>query len=88
MYNPRRLLYSQGLVYAEQSSFAALKVISLIWRNGAGEGNRTLVSSLGSCSSTIELHPLVCISASLQVIPVYYGLLYISFTLVLQLLYS
>ncbi len=25
--------------------------------NGAGEGNRTLVSSLGSYSSTIELHP-------------------------------
>ncbi len=26
-------------------------------RNGAGEGNRTLVCSLGSCRSTIELHP-------------------------------
>ena len=26
---------------------------------GAGEGNRTLVSSLGSYSSTIELHPQV-----------------------------
>ncbi len=25
--------------------------------NGAGDGNRTHVSSLGSCSSTIELHP-------------------------------
>ena len=25
--------------------------------NGAGEGNRTLVFSLGSCCSTIELHP-------------------------------
>jgi hypothetical protein len=24
---------------------------------GAGEGNRTLVVSLGSCCSTIELHP-------------------------------
>jgi hypothetical protein len=24
---------------------------------GAGEGNRTLVVSLGSCRSTIELHP-------------------------------
>ena len=24
---------------------------------GAGEGNRTLVFSLGSCCSTIELHP-------------------------------
>src|ERR1700739_576439 len=24
---------------------------------GAGDGNRTHVSSLGSCSSTIELHP-------------------------------
>ncbi len=27
---------------------------------GAGEGNRTLVFSLGSCCSTIELHPLAC----------------------------
>jgi hypothetical protein len=26
-------------------------------RPGAGEGNRTLVCSLGSCRSTIELHP-------------------------------
>ena len=26
-------------------------------RHGAGEGNRTLVCSLGSCRSTIELHP-------------------------------
>ena len=26
--------------------------------SGAGDGNRTHVSSLGSCSSTIELHPL------------------------------
>src|ERR1700732_2035097 len=26
-------------------------------RIGAGDGNRTHVSSLGSCSSTIELHP-------------------------------
>src|SRR5215471_6060546 len=25
--------------------------------DGAGDGNRTHVSSLGSCSSTIELHP-------------------------------
>ena len=28
-------------------------------RSGAGEGNRTLVSSLGSLRSTIELHPQV-----------------------------
>ena len=27
------------------------------FRAGAGEGNRTLVCSLGSCRSTIELHP-------------------------------
>ncbi len=26
-------------------------------RSGAGEGNRTLVCSLGSCRSAIELHP-------------------------------
>src|SRR5688500_3450775 len=29
----------------------------LIISVGAGEGNRTLVCSLGSCRSTIELHP-------------------------------
>jgi hypothetical protein len=29
-------------------------------RFGAGEGNRTLVFSLGSCCSTIELHPRQC----------------------------
>jgi hypothetical protein len=30
----------------------------LTWENGgAGEGNRTPVTSLGSWSSTIELHP-------------------------------
>ena len=28
-----------------------------VFRRGAGEGNRTLVCSLGSCRSTIELHP-------------------------------
>src|SRR3546814_3438000 len=28
--------------------------------SGAGEGNRTLVVSLGSCCSTIELHPRTC----------------------------
>ena len=27
--------------------------------DGAGEGNRTLVCSLGSCRSTIELHPRI-----------------------------
>jgi hypothetical protein len=29
---------------------------------GAGEGNRTLVISLGSCFSTIEIHPHALIS--------------------------
>ena len=38
------------------SSFTAILRKSLII-NGAGEGNRTLVSSLGSWRSTIELHP-------------------------------
>jgi hypothetical protein len=34
------------------------KMIHSRWRaNGAGDGNRTHVSSLGSYSSTIELHP-------------------------------
>lgn len=34
-------------------------VLSLTKRNGAGEGNRTPVRSLGSSYSTIELRPLV-----------------------------
>ena len=35
--------------------------------NGAGEGNRTLVLSLGSFCSTIELHPLfACIDYSMR----------------------
>lgn len=29
-----------------------------IWRDGAGEGNRTLVISLGSWSNAIIRHPL------------------------------
>jgi hypothetical protein len=28
-----------------------------LFKSGAGDGNRTHASSLGSCSSTIELHP-------------------------------
>jgi hypothetical protein len=31
--------------------------INHVGSTGAGEGNRTLVCSLGSCRSTIELHP-------------------------------
>ena len=38
-------------------TFTALSCKSLII-NGAGEGNRTLVSGLGSPHSTIEPHPL------------------------------
>jgi hypothetical protein len=37
--------------------FVALHCLVLP-ENGAGDGNRTHASSLGSCSSTIELHPL------------------------------
>jgi hypothetical protein len=35
------------------------EIQSIKWelRNGAGEGNRTLVFSLEGCCSTIELHP-------------------------------
>ncbi len=33
------------------------QVFGQIQRFGAGEGNRTLVVSLGSCCSAIELHP-------------------------------
>ena len=34
-------------------------------KSGAGEGNRTLVFSLGSCCSTIELHPRRALDRSL-----------------------
>ena len=33
-------------------------------KNGAGEGNRTLVFSLGSCCSTIELHPRAAVPSA------------------------
>ena len=33
------------------------QLCKLLKLNGAGEGNRTLVSSLENCRSTIELHP-------------------------------
>ncbi len=41
---------------AEVFCFFFSKKKAFLWR-GAGEGNRTLVCSLGSCRSTIELHP-------------------------------
>jgi hypothetical protein len=37
-----------------------MKVMAMVWtsvESGAGEGNRTLVSGLGSPHSTIEPHP-------------------------------
>jgi hypothetical protein len=40
-----------------QTNFAALTKAGHATRFGAGEGNRTLVTCLGSKSSTIELHP-------------------------------
>ena len=47
-------------------SLGANRRKSLIY-SGAGEGNRTLVCSLGSCRSTIELHPrLNCCSGVSQ----------------------
>ncbi len=47
--------FSQTISY-----LPSLLLPQLVWRclgSGAGDGNRTHVSSLGSCSSTIELHP-------------------------------
>ena len=35
------------------------KPMNLLIKNGAGEGNRTLVCSLGSCRSAIELRPQI-----------------------------
>ena len=40
-------------------------------RSGAGEGNRTLVLSLGSFCSTIELHPRDKIRLTTAVYPIY-----------------
>src|SRR5207249_7202415 len=47
----RCLTYSSDFLH--QAGFLSLIFIGKI----AGEGNRTLVCSLGSCRSTIELHP-------------------------------
>ena len=38
---------------------APTSVTRSLLRNGAGEGNRTLTTSLEGWSSTIELHPLI-----------------------------
>src|SRR4249919_1738781 len=38
---------------------------------GAGEGNRTLVCSLGSCRSTIELRPHSCAMIELRAVKVH-----------------
>ena len=44
--------------FVERSGFCgAAQVELLLILTGAGEGNRTLVVSLGSFCSTIELHP-------------------------------
>ena len=39
--------------------FAGFKCVSECFKEGAGEGNRTLTTSLEGWSSTIELHPLL-----------------------------
>ena len=43
--------------YAPRIEGGIKREISAGLKAGAGEGNRTLVFSLGSCCSTIELHP-------------------------------
>jgi hypothetical protein len=48
---------TQAVLLARRRKFPILR--------RAGEGNRTLVCSLGSCRSTIELHPHVSCSGSL-----------------------
>ena len=53
---PRRLLAKLGVLanlHLRASGFSGF----FSGGYGAGEGNRTLVFSLGSCGSTIELHP-------------------------------
>jgi hypothetical protein len=50
--------------YVPIAFFAHEIVEDRLWeRIGAGEGNRTLVCSLGSYRSTIELHPRIVRSA-------------------------
>jgi hypothetical protein len=39
------------------AKFSGFIEVVLLEGRGAGEGNRTLVCSLGSCRSAIELHP-------------------------------
>ena len=52
-------LHRVGLIVAKYRGFWGVqtKMDQSGQENGAGEGNRTLVFSLGSCCSTIELHP-------------------------------
>ena len=56
--NPRtvsRRRFSRPMLSSTQPS---LRDIQIFKKNGAGEGNRTLVTSLEGWGSTIELHPL------------------------------
>src|SRR5258708_40256857 len=49
---------SQRLAGANKCSGISSECMQLfVGESGAGEGNRTLVCSLGSCRSTIELRP-------------------------------
>src|ERR1022692_2826911 len=53
---PSRRLRNREELLSVYCTFTALRCKSLII-NGAGEGNRTLVSALGRPHSTIEPHP-------------------------------
>ena len=58
--NPKLAVYTEFL--GRYSDIAILQS----WENGAGEGNRTLVVSLGSFCSTIELHPQRPLNAGIR----------------------
>lgn len=62
--SPRRAMESEGSIFrstvaSTRSPRSRLVIVARRkhYNSGAGEGNRTLVFSLGSCCSTIELHP-------------------------------
>src|SRR3954468_21293166 len=48
---------SRSCTFATRRDVRTAECPSRAAQAGAGEGNRTLVCSLGSCRSTIELHP-------------------------------
>jgi hypothetical protein len=52
-------IFSPDIARSPDFSLSYWDYMGIFWKDGAGEGNRTLVISLEGCCSTIELHPQI-----------------------------